>query len=56
MPPVPSGSRLGCTARLIGYAFALTAATAASTVSLAKSHTTPGPPAALIELGFDGAE
>ena len=50
LPTVPSGSRLGCTARLLGYAFALTAATAASTVSLAKSHTATGPPAELLDV------
>ena len=50
MPPVPSGS-LSCSVRLMGYACALAAATAASTVSLAKSNVSPGPPAAaLIEL------
>jgi hypothetical protein len=50
MPPaLPAFRSLGCTARLLSYAGALMAATAASTVSLAKSNSPAGTPSSLLE-------
>jgi hypothetical protein len=49
LPALPAFRSLGCTARLLSYAGALMAATAASTVSLAKSNSPAGTPSSLLE-------